>query len=66
MFIIVSMGGKKRRVKVNKAVTISQFLEEIGINPVTVLVKINGNIVPDDMKLKQGDPLEIIRIVSRG
>jgi sulfur carrier protein ThiS len=39
---------------------------EAGINPLEVLIKLNGEFVPDTQKVKTGDRLELLEITSRG
>lgn len=41
-------------------------LEELGLNPETLVVKRNGKIVPEDETLEDGDEVEIIPVVSGG
>ncbi len=65
----VTLRGRKspwsKTVKVN-ASTIEDILAEIGINPLEVLVKLNGEFVPDTEKVRSGDSLELLEITSRG
>ena len=46
--------------------TAEELLEEQGINPETVVVKLNGRIVPDNEELHEGDIIELIGAESRG
>ncbi|MFW5902826.1 MAG: MoaD/ThiS family protein [archaeon] len=46
--------------------TINELLEEIGINPVTHVVSLNGEVAVEDEELKERDKLKIQRVVSGG
>ena len=49
-----------------RASTVEEALVEIGINPLEVLVKLNGEFVPDIEGIRTGDSLELLEITSRG
>lgn len=42
------------------------LLEKMGINPETVLVARNGEIVPETQVLEDGDVIDLIRTISGG
>jgi len=55
----------------NKTVTITgsnvrDVLEKLGINPVTVIVTRNNELVTEETTLKKGDSIKIISVVSGG
>ncbi len=59
--------NEERTVDINeKGVKIEDVLRKAGINPVTVLVKKNESLVPVEEKVKDGDVLELIPVVSGG
>ena len=51
-------------------VTLTQYLEQSGLNPATVVVERNGDIVPASAfattQLEAGDTLEILHFVGGG
>ncbi len=49
-----------------RSTAVECILQEIGINPLEVLIKLNGEFVPDTEKARTGDMLEVIEITSRG
>ena len=49
-----------------EAKTIRQLMEEMSINPETVVVKKNGEIVLEEEPLEEGDEIEFLRVVSGG
>jgi len=62
----VLLSGKTRTLKMPEKSSIENLLEELEINPETVVVLRNGEVVPDFERLSKGDRIEIIDIVSRG
>ena len=48
------------------AKTVAELLQKIGMNPETVIVSVNGNIVPEQTKLKKSDKVDVLRVVSGG
>lgn len=71
MTIRLTVNGKPRTVE-NDAVEIDlpSFLRSFDINPRLVAVAINGDIVPkgeyDVARVRDGDTLEIVRMVGGG
>jgi len=67
--IKVTLRGRKkpwsRDVDVRASI-VEEALVEIGINPLEVLVKLNGDFVPDIERIRTGDSLELLEITSRG
>lgn len=53
-------------MKIKCDTTIAKLLEELGVNRETVLVSKNGEITLEEDTLKEGDKVEIIRIISGG
>ena len=56
--------GKKKKVSLRKKDTVARLLKETGINPETVLVRIEGEIVTEEKKLN--GCIEIIPVMSGG
>ncbi len=54
------------KVVETKAKTVCDVLNEMKIGPETVIVSVNGEIVPDGAKLKERDAVEILKVVSGG
>ena len=52
-------------LEVGENKTYSDLLEELGINPETVVLVRNGLPVPVDDKVEEGE-LEVIRVISGG
>ena len=66
--IQLTVNGKPREVE--SAMTLLQFLEQLGVNPQIVAVERNGEIVKRtyfaETSLADGDRLEIVRMVGGG
>jgi thiamine biosynthesis protein ThiS len=45
---------------------VSDFLSTIGINPETVLVVRNKEVLLESDELRQGDRLELVKVISGG
>ncbi len=56
--------GKKKKADLKQTDTVEKLLKELKINPETVLVQVNGEIVTKEKKLK--GRVEIIPVFSGG
>jgi sulfur carrier protein ThiS len=50
----------------SRSAVVEGILAEMCINPQEVLVRLNGEFVPDSQRVRRGDRLELIEITSRG
>ncbi|MBI4176382.1 MAG: MoaD/ThiS family protein [Candidatus Aenigmarchaeota archaeon] len=66
MQITVSYLGKRHEVDVRERPAVMDILKKMGVNPETVLVRKNGEIVPDTDPVGPGDVLEVLKVVSGG
>lgn len=62
----VKLKGKEKEVKLKEGSTVKDLLEALEINPETVLVEREKEIIPETEELKDGDQIHIINITSRG
>lgn len=46
--------------------TVGELLQDLGINPVEVLVSLNGMLVVEDARVEDGDEVRIYRITHGG
>jgi len=60
----VKYQGKVTEVKGNCRV--KEVLRELGINPETVLVVREGELLTEDTRLSEDDQIEIISVISGG
>lgn len=57
---------KENRTRELKAKTISEILEKLKINPVTVLTVVNDELVTEDKKLNDKDHVKVLTVISGG
>lgn len=60
------MGEKEKMLKVKPNSTVLKIIKKLKMNPEIVVVKKNDRIVPLEETLKEGDKVEIIRVISGG
>jgi len=60
------VGQRTRRLKVDPGTTIAELLKRVGQNRETVVVRLNGRIVAEEERLKEGDLIEVIPVVTGG
>ena len=63
--LIVMPDGSHREVA-GKAACIEEILNDLGINPVEVIVAVNGRIVSEEETAGESDELKIVRFVHGG
>ncbi len=59
----VVVDGKEMETKARR---IRELMEELSINPETVVVRKNGEIVLDEEEIEEGDEIDFLRVVSGG
>ncbi len=62
---IILPDNSRRTIK-SGTCTIEQVLSELGINPVEVIVSVNGRLVPEDAIVSGNDEIRIIRVAHGG
>ena len=55
-----------RKVRVTSGTRIADLLDQLGQNRETVVVRLNGKIVPEEERLADGDSVEILPVVTGG
>lgn len=58
--------GRTRVVRLRRGSTAIDLLKKLGINRETAVIRINGRISPEEERLKSGDTVEIMRVVTGG
>lgn len=66
MQVSVSYMGKKRKIALKSGATVGDAMKKSGVNAEMVLVKRGKEIIPDAEKLKDGDKLVLLRVVTGG
>ena len=58
--------SKEKTIELGNNATIKDLLKKMEINPVTVIVSKNNDVVLEDEKLKEKDDIKIISVISGG
>mgnify|MGYP000282911254 CR=1 FL=1 len=66
MQIKLNFSGETKEVRVKDGYAIEDLLKELKINKETVVSRMNGEIVPEEEKIKDNCTLELIEFVSSG
>ena len=58
--------SREKTIELGNNATIKDLLKKMEINPVTVIVSKNNDVVLEDEKLKDKDDIKIISVISGG
>ena len=58
--------NKEKTIELGNNTTVKDLLKKMEINPVTVIVSKNNNIIIEDEKLNEKDDVKIISVISGG
>ena len=58
--------GKLQKVELEDGSLVSDILQKLKINPVTVIVSRNGELILETEKLKDNDEIKILSVISGG
>jgi len=62
----IILPDKTCRTQTITKMTVGELLQDLGINPVEVLVSLNGMLVVEDARVEDGDEVRIYRITHGG
>jgi sulfur carrier protein len=62
---VIYQDGRVKEMEITE-MPIEDLLEELGINPVEVIIAKNGKIVPEDEMVRNDDELKIIMVKHGG
>ena len=57
---------KINQYKNTKAKTVKELLEKLKINPTTVIVTRNNELITEEQKIKDSDKIKILSVISGG
>lgn len=64
------MGAKlilrDQEYEVPAGITVKQALKRVGLLPETVLATRNGELITEDERLKEGDEIRLVAVISGG
>ena len=58
--------NKEKTIELDSNLSVKDLLKKMNINPVTVIVSKNNNIILEDEKLNDNDDIKIISVISGG
>lgn len=58
--------NKNKTIELYNDITVKDLLKKMNINPVTVIVSKNNDIIMEDEKLNDKDNIKIISVISGG
>ena len=58
--------NKEKTIMLDNNLTVKDLLTKLSINPVTVIVSKNNEIILEDERLKENDDIKIISVISGG
>ncbi|MAE43304.1 thiamine biosynthesis protein ThiS [Candidatus Woesearchaeota archaeon] len=58
--------NKEKTIELDGNMSVKDLLEKMNINPITVIVSKNDNIILEDEKLNDKDDIKIISVISGG
>ena len=64
--IFIDSENKNTKLKLDKNSSAADLLKKLNINPVTVLVARNNELILEDEKLKNNDGIKILSVISGG
>lgn len=64
--IFVDRNNLSKTLDLDKNSIVSDLLKELNINPVTVIVSRNNELILEDEKLKNNDEIRILSVISGG
>ena len=57
---------KENKIVKTKNLLVKDILKELNLNPTTILIAKNNELILEDIKLKETDKLEILPVISGG
>ena len=64
--VFVDRENKNARLELDSSSSVSDMLKKLRINPVTVIVSRNSELVLEDEKLNDNDEIKILSVISGG
>lgn len=64
--VYIDKENKNLRLELESGSIVSDLLKKLGINPVTVIVSRNNELILEDEKLENNDEVKILSVISGG
>ena len=66
VFVFVDRENKQKTIELNNNSIVADLLKELNINPVTVIVSRNNELILEDDKLSDNDEITVLSVISGG
>lgn len=64
--VFIEREKKNKKVKLDEFSSLKDLLNELKINPVTVIATRNNELIPENEKLNANDEIKILPVISGG
>ena len=64
--VFVDREDKRMSLELESSLLVADLLKKLDINPVTVIISRNNELVLEDEKLKDDDEIKILSVISGG
>ena len=64
--VFIDRENKNKTLELDSNSTAADLLNELGVNPVTVIVSRNNELILDGEKLNNNDEIKILSVISGG
>lgn len=64
--VFVDRNNSNKTIELDNNSTVSDLLQKLSINPVTVIVSRNNELMLEDEKLSNNDEIKILSVISGG
>ena len=64
--VFIDRENKNKKLGLDSSSIVADLLKELKINPVTVIVSRNNELILEDEKLKNNDEIGILSVISGG
>jgi len=66
MKIFIEKTNTTKEIQLENQTTVLEILKELEINPETVIISKNNNLITQEAKLDNDDSIEILQVISGG
>ena len=64
--VFIDRENKEKSIELDANSSVKDLLSKLNINPVTVIVSRNDNIITEDEKVNDNDKINLISVISGG
>lgn len=64
--VFIDRENKNTKLELGDNPIVADLLKKLGINPITVIVSRNNELILEDEKLKNNDEIKILSVISGG